>query len=457
MLPRRPTQRPHPSRLLTAGLGALAAACTPPVPAPPAVGVEAAGPPETIVLVIGCTFRADRTTPHGHTVDTTPYLDRLAQDGVRFDHMIANAGWTRAGGTAIVSGQLPARWGIDDTGKGIANRGLPPEVDTLAERLARAGWATAGATANPNLNPSFGLTQGIAHYRGTDRLFREGQGHIPGAAMVDRLGAEIEAAVAEAPDAPLFVQVMFIDAHDPWDLDPLGQLAQGRAPTDAAPDRYDAALSKLDQAIAQLDQRLAALGRSDRVLIVTGDHGEGLRTPTWAGGGHGYTLYDPHVHIPLVVHGPGVAQGHVVGGIAQQLDLLPTVLSLAGLPPDPALPGTDQLPAIQGHRDRSATPEVLSVTRVMRTSRWRLTTPDWVALQTHAPKRRRSGRPPFELYRRDDRLQTTERADDHPWVAAALHSRGAAMWDQLLAIEQEHVVQPDDGELDHLRQLGYIE
>jgi arylsulfatase A-like enzyme len=445
---------------LLTGLATIAcSACSPEVPDPPAVpaATAAEATPETIVLVLGCTFRADRTTPHGHTVDTTPYLARLAESGVRYERMLTNAGWTRAGSAAVVTGHTPARWGIDDTGKGIANRSVPEEVETMAERLAAAGWATAGVTANPNLNPAFGLTQGFDHYQGTDKLFRQGQGHVPAEELVDRLMAQLDAAVADKPGAPVFAQIMFIDAHDPWDLLPIEQLRQGRIPSSVSRDKYDAALARLDRGLAALDAALAERGRDDRLLIVTGDHGEGLRTPKWAGGGHGFALYDPHLHVPLVVHGPGVAGGRVAGGIAQQLDLLPTVLTLAGLPADPALPGTDQTPVIRGALDTSPTPEVLSVTRVQRAERWRLTTPEWTAMQTHKPKKRRNGRPHFELYRTSDRLQADELSETQPWVAAALQARGEAMWDHLLSIETVQRNTVSDNDLEHLRELGYIE
>lgn len=428
------------------------------VPEPPGVStLESTAVPSTIILAIGCTFRADRTTPYGHTVDTTPYLARLADEGVLFDRMLANAAWTRAGVAALVSGYSPARWGIDDTGRNIHNRALPDDVETLAERLSAAGWATAGATGNPNVNPVFGLPQGFEFYQGTDKLFRDGQSHVPGPEMVDRLIEQVQAAEAASPGAPVFAQVVFIDAHDPWDLRPLEQLRQGRLPGSSGADRYDASLKSLDEAFAELDRRLVEIGRGDRILIVTGDHGEGLRVPEWAAGGHGFTLYEPQIHIPLIVHGPGVSAGRRVGGIAQQLDILPTVLGLAGLPADPQLPGTDLGPAIRGEVSVSPTPEVLSVTRVMRTDRWRITTPEWTAIEALQPKKLKHGRVANELFPSSDRIQQHNIASANPWVAAALWSRGAVAFDHLKATESVSLVVPSDVETEQLRMLGYVE
>jgi tetratricopeptide (TPR) repeat protein len=96
--------------------------------------------------------------------------------------------------------------------------------------------------------------------------------------------------------------------------------------------------------------------RPDNVVLITADHGEGL-----GDGGeqtHGFLLHDGTLHIPMMLRGPGVAQGARVSSPVSQVDVAPTLLQLAGLESHPAIQG---LPLTQPQAGRSLYSEALTV------------------------------------------------------------------------------------------------
>lgn len=421
-------------------------------PAPPAVPeAPASARPETVVVFIGCTFRADRTTVHRPSQRTTPYLAALAERGTWFDHMLSNSAWTRPGVGGAVTGVHPLVMGLDEGGKETLGRAIPANVVTLAERMSDAGYTTLGVTGNPNANPVFGFAQGFDHYQGTDKLYREGQPHLPGPVLLDGL---LERA-AEV-DGPLYLQVVLVDAHSPWELAPVEQLAQGHLPSRHQRDRYDAALGRLDDALAYLDQGLAKLGRSDRLLMVTGDHAEGLKTPRWASVGHGTTLYDAQIHIPWVVHGPGIASGHRVEGLTQSIDVVPTMIELLELPEDDSLAGHSQAGALHGE-PTTATHRVFTTSRSGPGDIRRISTDDFTFVKVRKLPRKRYKRGPVELYAASDRTQKTDISAEQRALTDAFNLEADQTWYALRDRSMVVDVDPSANELEHLRALGYLD
>jgi arylsulfatase A-like enzyme len=430
-------------RFLALLLSALVG-CT---PEPPRLSVPDEEPPDTVILVVGCTLRADRTNVHGGPRNTTPYLQRLAEGGAHFTRVIANSGWTRPTIGAITTGAHPVSMGLDHGG----HRAIDPAFTTLGERFTDAGWTTVGITANPNANPVFGFDQGFAQYQGTEALFRDGLAIRPGTDVVDDFAAMIEDV-----EGPLFGQVVFLDAHAPWAKNYGTQLLQGHVPSKRRRDLYDAALVDLDEAIAALDARLAELGRSNRLIMVIGDHGQGLRTPRWAGTGHGTVLYDAHTHVPWVVHGPGVAPGHELGGLAQQLDVVPTLMSMAGLRAEDGLEGVDHSAAIAGAADSTPPARILSASRVRNADEIRLTTDDWTVFRARGKfKRRRNV--PHELFATSDTTQADDVAADEPDLLRQLLLEAQVRWKRLDDAAIVVKVDVDTDQQDLLKELGYLD
>lgn len=430
-------------------LSLLVACDEPAVQTPPTVASET----ETIVVVIACTFRADRTSVYGNTRDTTPYLQALADHGVVMEDMISNAPWTRPAVASLISGQYPARLGVDDELSEInSNRGLHPDVVTLAERFQGAGWSTVGATANPNANAVFGMSQGFQAYHEASGLWREGYLKVGGEELLDGWQAE-----AEKVQGKLFTQLVVVDTHKP--LPPESQrprgLGLGVFVNPALVDRYDAALRVLDRTLADLDRRLAEMGRSDRLLVVIGDHGEGLNEPLWAGHAHGRFLYDSTLKVPWVMHGAGVPEGLRVGGLASSVDLHPTVLELAGVPLDGQVDGSSVVSSFSREPAQTDKGWVFSETYFAADHRQRVTTSEWSLLLTHKGLIPRGS---VELYERGDLDQSDSLHLENSVVVEQLSAKAIALSELLQGERKILELEPLDPSLIRsLEALGYVD
>ncbi len=285
-----------------------------------------------LVLVVGCTVRADQTTPYGGPPSTTPFLAELATSGARLADLVAAAPWTRPASTALLTGRHALSVGMADPAAEHDELRLPEEVVTLAEHLRSRGWRTIGLTTNPNLNDTFGFRQGFDAWRQLPRLWREEGTKVPGVWAVRDALALLDAEREE--DRPTFLLVVLVDAHAPHDATP----AELRAHLDGGlPGQvvaYRAVLRRFDDAVRELATGLAerGLGPREAVLAVVNDHGDGLGWPAHHGRSHGRFLVPSAVGGVFVVRGPGVAPGTVVEGVASQIDVAPTLASLVGAP-----------------------------------------------------------------------------------------------------------------------------
>jgi arylsulfatase A-like enzyme len=332
----RETQWTRPRPVID--LAAIQAPATPAAPNAP-----------NVVLLIGCSVRADQLTPWDPNLPTTPFLAQLASDGVQVLGTIAQAPWTKPGVTAIVTGQEPLTTGIPDpSDDGADRRVLAPDNTTLAERFHDAGYTTIGLTGNPNINKLFGFDQGFDVYVDTPTLWRDRQGKVDGADLVDDALDVVGRLHARTDLGPLYLQILFVDAHFPSTNVTAEDAAKFSGGAHTA--RYRAMLNKLDGHIERLIGGLEAFGvtRANTVFVFVGDHGDGLNYPSERHGiGHGNYLYASTVHVPFILSGKDVPAGVKVAGTSAQVDIVPTLIELAHLEDSYRGPGQSLVPLYQ--------------------------------------------------------------------------------------------------------------
>ncbi len=281
-----------------------------------------AAPRERNVLLVTLdTVRADHVGAYGYAAATTPSLDRLAAEGVRFARAQAAAPLTLPSHATMLSGQLPPRHGLRQNGVPVAGGGLA----TLAGHLRGAGYRTGAFVGSFVLDRRFGLAAGFEHY--DDEVERDVaataglEAERPGRVVVDRALAWLEA----RDERPFVVWVHLYDAHAPYEPpEPHASAHPGRP--------YDGEIAAVDAEVGRL---LVFLRREDllerTVVAVAGDHGEALGEhgePT-----HGVLLYEASLQVPLLVAAPGLLRaGRVVEEPVGLVDLAPTLASLVGHP-----------------------------------------------------------------------------------------------------------------------------
>ena len=326
-----------------------------------ALAMELHGPGlPNVVLISIDTLRADRLGAYGERLPTSPTLDRrLAGAGVVFERVFSQSPKTTPSHMTMLTSLYPAVHGIELWEGQTAGPVLNPRVDTLAEVLRNAGYATAAFTGGAHMHRARGFSQGFRRYRHDDQLRRA------------------RAWLRQKAGRSFFLFFHTYQVHDPYkpppELIPLFTGQEGDAPildvvrrvrdggldgwehghklfwdaVDPSNPRdvafvshlYDAGIRHMDDAtLTPLLDELDALGVSNDTLVVfTSDHGEAFLE-------HGHflhgDLYEETLHVPLVLRFPGrIPAGTRVAQRARLLDVMPTILDLVGVPAPPRLQG----------------------------------------------------------------------------------------------------------------------
>jgi arylsulfatase A-like enzyme len=281
-------------------------------------------PDQNVLLITIDTLRADAMEMYGGRAQT-PNLARLAEAGVRYAFAHAHAVYTLPSHSTILTGEYPFTHGAR------ANGGfrLRPESVTLAERLKPLGFASGAFVAAFPVDRRFGLAQGFDEY---DDRFGQGTGPVD-FLVPQRDGAAVVGAAREwlrAQTSRWFVWVHLYEPHGPYT--PPGQFASVYKHRP-----YDGEVAAADHFLGPL---LEDVRNADRptLVIVTGDHGEGLGDHGEVT--HGLLAYETTLHVPLIVAQTGrTRRGHgveVSNDPARHVDIVPTVLDAL----DQAMPGT---------------------------------------------------------------------------------------------------------------------
>ena len=346
-----------------------------PAPAGRRAGRSAGTRRPHIIVYLVDTLRADHLGTYGYPRLTSPAIDRFADRATLFENAYAQSSWTRPAVASIFTGLAPR---FHSTNR--RDDGLPEQAETLAEILLRAGYRTAGFITNGNVGSDFGFDQGFGRYRVMSE--RNAAELHPLSDRVNRRVFRWLRRRAKDDHAPFFLYVHTTDPHSPY-VTPPGyrapfELRRGSPPSAAqhqalkrladaidprfgpevrtldpgslawmhglkggviqasaerateVGDLYDAEISFNDASFGAFLNELEHLGFYENSLVVfTADHGEEFfEHGNWE---HGTTLYGEQMRIPLIVKFPGQQRGRRRVGLAQQIDLLPTVLEVAGL------------------------------------------------------------------------------------------------------------------------------
>lgn len=305
---------------------ALALACRPAPPRPA---------PANLLLVSLDTVRADHLGIYGRVTAETPTLDRIGREGARFANATSAVPLTLPSHATLLTGLLPPQHGLRLNGLGR----LPAESLTLAEHLSSAGFETAAFVGAFVLDHRFGLDQGFTLY--DDQVERPAGGQAPrleserpADQVIDRAIAWLEGRAE--PQKPFFLFVHLYDAHAPYaPPEPWRSRFAGRP--------YDGEIAFADHQLGRLIAKLEQAGALDSTLVaVAADHGESLGEHGEET--HGLLLYEPALHVPLLLRAPrAVPAALTVETEASLADLAPTLAGLLGrpLPALPELAGRD--------------------------------------------------------------------------------------------------------------------
>lgn len=287
-----------------------------------------------MVWVVLDTLRPDRLELYGYERETAPFLTRFSRGAAVFDHAYSTSSWTAPATASLFTGLYPARHGVVEGLMAFRGRTLkqalesgsqtrrlnriPLGVPTVTERLHEAGYATFGIAGNLNIGPRIGFDRAFDRFH----TAQPGDDARTAAALVDAWAPDLLGA-----DGPWFLYVHLNDAHSPYRKHaPWYRPARDRASRWRS--AYDSDISYLDRALERMARRLD--WTDDTIVVIASDHGELLGEHHLFG--HPAVLHQELARVVLMIRGPGVPAQRVEPNVSL-VDVLPTVLDLAGLEP----------------------------------------------------------------------------------------------------------------------------
>lgn len=299
----------------------------------------------SVFVVLLDTLRQDHLGCYGYERPVSPNLDVFAKDSIRFSELVPASSWTRPSVASLLTSTYPGVHGAVDRGDRV--RGSLPWI---ADAFEAEGYETEGIMTNPNCVPVWGFGDEFDRFMdmGTEQWF-----------SLDDKDAMLRArkSILNAAGRPQFVYLHALAPHEPFtppepfrtQFDSASAKPEGEErERQRQIDLYDAEIAYFDSLFGEFVADLKAAGVYDSSIIVfVSDHGEEF----WEHGGtsHGRTLYEEQLRVPLLVKLPGNRlAGTVQNALVEMVDIAPTLLELAGVPPHPAFQGASFMPLFEG-------------------------------------------------------------------------------------------------------------
>lgn len=327
-------------------------------------GTRSAETRPNLILICVDTLRADHMSLYGYERPTTPQIDRWFAEATIFERAYTAEANTTPSVISLLTGQYPQNHGVR-----LLFQKIPSDLVTLPVLLSKAGYETAGIVSNMVLtSEACGLDAQFDHF---DDYISESVGTV---GQFERTAGPTTDAALDFVEfqrdsrRPFFLYVHYMDPHGPYtppEDKPADFAHDATAPLDHQKldfyqrlpgirdalemvDLYDEEIAYADREIGRLLDELKTMGvLENAILIFTSDHGESMMDhEVWFA--HGYHVYEPLIHVPLMVIGEGFPARRVSTAVSL-VDVAPMVLTEAGLP-------------VPAHMDgRALTPEPESV------------------------------------------------------------------------------------------------
>lgn len=394
-------------------------------------------------IVIDC-LRRDHLGCYGYARNTSPNIDRLARDSVRFDQMISPHIPTQPAHTTLFSGrdvfdhQIVAQGGHQE---------LDPEIRLLPDLLRERGYFTAAVdNIGRWIEPAFERYEKYPRWNHDGTLpWRNGEEVTARAMSCLREASERR----NRSGQPFLLFLHYWDPHTPYlppppfdrmfypgdekaahhtSMDPVwrspwfanyfAEWLEGVRDVEFVKAQYDAGIAYSDACLSDILSRLEELRLADEtVVIVQSDHGEELDEHGCWFDHHG--LYETNVSVPFILRLPGGRHaGRTVPQLVSLLDIAPTVFELVGDPGAAGkLPGRSLLPMIGEGNAAGRDAVYLTECTWMRKRGWR--TPEWKLIE--ALEADIYGKPAVELFHLpSDPMEQLNLAEQNPAVVAEL-------------------------------------
>jgi arylsulfatase A-like enzyme len=301
-----------------------------------------------VLLVTLDTTRTERLSCYGYKSLTSPILDQLAREGVRFDMAISPAAATPIAHASILTGLNPYQHGVRVIYAACGYE-LPDTIPTLATILSGAGWQTGAFLSAFPVSEFYGFDRGFDAFDNGmsgevgDKMHRSGRGRWLWGMEDNQRRSDATTNIAikwlNQVQGPFFTWIHYWDPHDPKKIPPaevVSTFMSGISNKKAQrSELYDAEIFYMDSQFGRLLKALKDNGQYENtIIVVIADHGEGLNDGEERHGWYFHRLlYQEQIRVPFIMRLPQ-GQGPrncVVQDLVRSIDIFPTIIDILQL------------------------------------------------------------------------------------------------------------------------------
>jgi len=311
-----------------------------------------------VLLILPDTLRADHLGCYGYQRQTSPNIDEFAEECVLFEKAFSTSPWTKTAIGSILTSLYPHEHRAFQWADNLSHANL-----TLSEIFRNKNFKTFSVQANHIITSRYGFHQGF-------QVYKEMKNDL-----AENLTNEFISWLSKKNRRPFFAYLHFMDTHYPYrvpedyqriyasenqshlnlkqliaqDIRLLTEMGMPQSDRDYIVNLYDDSIKYFDIHFGRILEALKANQMLDEtIIILVSDHGEEF----WEHGsfGHGHTLYNELLHVPLMIRYPSILPAQRVFPPVSLIDLYPTILSLAGIDYNQKIRGINMLPAILNER-----------------------------------------------------------------------------------------------------------
>jgi arylsulfatase A-like enzyme len=308
-----------------------------------------------VILIVIDTLRADHMSCYGYPRNTCPEIDALAKKGILFKNMLANTSWTRPGTASILTGLYPKNHRANTRDDNLAE-----EINLISEILSKNGYSSYAAVANGNCGAEVGFNQG---YQTFTRCRKTKQ--------IDKLNIHVRSDKVNtfvfdiidnlSSKSNNFLYIHYVDPHAPYipkekvfsksnQIVFAHSLFKSRKIYNMSSEKREPVIKEMinayddevlfnDKMVGNLIQKLKEKKMySNSIIVITSDHGEEFFEHGRLS--HGLTLFEEQLRVPLIICLPN-NMNREINHLANQIDIMPTILSLLNIPIPKNIDGID--------------------------------------------------------------------------------------------------------------------